>query len=57
MTTLHSPRPTWRTSRYSGNQGGTCVQVAAVWRTSSHSANQGGECVQVAVIRPGGRSR
>ncbi|WP_433175348.1 DUF397 domain-containing protein [Actinoallomurus sp. CA-150999] len=57
MTTLHSPGPPWRTSSYSADQGGTCVQVAAVWRTSSHSANQGGECVQVAVIRAGGRSR
>ncbi|WP_460338509.1 DUF397 domain-containing protein [Actinoallomurus acanthiterrae] len=51
MTTLHSPRPSWRTSSYSGNQGGECVQVAAVWRTSSRSGNQGGTCVQVAVVR------
>ncbi|WP_406567758.1 DUF397 domain-containing protein [Actinoallomurus soli] len=28
---------TWRTSSYSGNQGGTCVQVAALWSTSRYS--------------------
>ncbi|MEV5704264.1 DUF397 domain-containing protein [Actinoallomurus sp. NPDC052274] len=53
MTTSYSPKPSWRTSSYSADQGGTCVQVAAVWRTSSHSGEQGGECVQVAVVRPG----
>jgi Domain of unknown function (DUF397) len=39
-------RAAWRKSSYSNN-GGSCVEVAAVWRTSSHSGN-GGSCVEVA---------
>src|SRR5258708_7820207 len=39
-------RAAWRKSSYSNN-GGSCVEVAAVWRTSSHSGN-GGDCVEVA---------
>jgi hypothetical protein len=39
-------RAAWRKSTYSNN-GGDCVEVAAVWRTSSHSGNAG-SCVEVA---------
>ncbi|WP_345359902.1 DUF397 domain-containing protein [Actinoallomurus liliacearum] len=53
MTIVSLSKASWRTSSHSANQGGTCVQVAALWRTSSHSGNQGGECVEVAVVRPG----
>jgi hypothetical protein len=41
-------RATWRKSSYSGQNGGDCVEVAALWRTSSHSGNNGGQCVEVA---------
>ncbi|MCO5993978.1 DUF397 domain-containing protein [Actinoallomurus rhizosphaericola] len=53
MTTFYPPDPSWRTSSYSADQGGTCVQVTALWRTSSHSGSQGGECVQVAALSSG----
>jgi hypothetical protein len=43
---LDLSRAAWRTSTYSNN-GGACVEVAAVWRKSTHS-NNGGECVEVA---------
>ena len=46
---LDLSRAAWRTSTYSNN-GGECVEVAAVWRTSTYS-NNGGNCVEVA--RPG----
>jgi hypothetical protein len=39
-------RAAWRKSTYSNN-GGSCVEVAAVWRASTHS-NNGGDCVEVA---------
>jgi hypothetical protein len=43
--------PTWRTSSYTGNGGGNCVEVGSIpWRTSSYSANGGGECVEAAHI-------
>ncbi|MGW7005753.1 DUF397 domain-containing protein [Streptomyces sp. NPDC054933] len=56
---MHTPRPElsgaiWRTSSYSDNQGGECVEVAeafpgsATWRKSKHSNNTGGDCVEVA---------
>ena len=38
----------WRTSTYSGGNGGQCVEVAnAPWRTSSYSGANGGQCVEV----------
>jgi hypothetical protein len=37
----------WRKSSYSGNGGGTCVEVS-VWRKSSYTGNGGGNCVEVA---------
>jgi Domain of unknown function (DUF397) len=43
---LDLSRAEWRTSTHSNN-GGQCIEVAAVWRTSSHS-NNGGNCVEVA---------
>ena len=39
---------TWRKSRYSGNDGGQCVEVAT-WRKSSHSSVDADQCVEVAV--------
>jgi hypothetical protein len=41
----------WRKSSHSGNQGGDCVEVAAMWHKSSHSGEQGGTCVEVAAMR------
>ncbi|MFE9447954.1 DUF397 domain-containing protein [Streptomyces sp. NPDC006739] len=42
----------WRKSSYSGDQGGQCVECAALgglaWRKSSYSSDQGGECVEIA---------
>lgn len=38
----------WRTSSYSGSDGGECVEVAAQWRKSSYSGSEGGDCVEVA---------
>jgi hypothetical protein len=38
----------WRTSSYSADNGGACVEVAAAWRKSSYSADNGGNCVEVA---------
>jgi hypothetical protein len=41
--------PTWRTSSYTGNGGGNCVEVGSIpWRKSSYSANGGGDCVEAA---------
>jgi hypothetical protein len=37
---------TWRTSTYSGGNGGDCVEVGT-WRTSTHSGGNGGNCVEV----------
>jgi Domain of unknown function (DUF397) len=52
MTTRHLDlsRAGWRKSTYSNN-GGACVEVAAVWRKSTYS-NNGGNCVEVALGRP-----
>jgi Domain of unknown function (DUF397) len=44
---------TWRKSSYSGDNGGNCVEVAAVWRKSSYSGDNGGDCVEVARSVPG----
>lgn len=41
-----TPRAYWRKSTRSNN-GGNCVEVAAVWRKSTRSGN-GGDCVEVA---------
>ncbi len=38
---------TWRKARYSGDNGGGCVEVGA-WRKSSYSGGNGGECIEVA---------
>jgi len=38
----------WRKSRYSGQNGGQCVEIASVWRKSSYSGNNGGDCVEIA---------
>ena len=43
---LDLSRAAWRKSTHSNN-GGSCVEVAAVWRKSSYSGN-GGDCVEVA---------
>jgi hypothetical protein len=43
----------WRTSSFSGNNGGSCVEVAPVWRTSSFSGGNGGSCVEVATLPAG----
>lgn len=47
----------WRKSRRSGENGGECVEVAAVflgndahWRKSRRSSENGGECVEVAAL-------
>jgi hypothetical protein len=43
-------RATWRKSSFSGNNGGACIEIAAVpdWRKSSFSGNNGGDCVEIA---------
>ncbi|MFD9983160.1 DUF397 domain-containing protein [Streptomyces massasporeus] len=42
----------WRKSSYSSDQGGNCVECAAIgtlpWRKSAHSGDQGGDCVEIA---------
>ncbi|MEU0738811.1 DUF397 domain-containing protein [Streptomyces sp. NPDC006134] len=38
----------WFKSRYSGSEGGACLEVAYVWRKSSYSGSEGGNCVEVA---------
>ncbi|HEX4831341.1 MAG TPA: DUF397 domain-containing protein [Trebonia sp.] len=41
--------PAWRKSSYSGNGGGSCVEVGSLpWRKSSYSSNGGGSCVEAA---------
>jgi hypothetical protein len=43
--------PRWRTSSYSNNGGGTCVEVGAIpWRKSTYSNNGGGDCVEAGHI-------
>ncbi|AXK34190.1 DUF397 domain-containing protein [Streptomyces armeniacus] len=48
------PTTMWRKSSYSGDDGGSCVECAALgaaaWRKSSHSSDTGGECVEVAAL-------
>jgi hypothetical protein len=43
-------RVRWRTSSYSGDNGGTCVEVG-VWRKASYSGGNGGTCVEVTATR------
>ena len=42
----------WRKSSYSSDQGGNCVECAAIgmlaWRKSSYSSDQGGTCLELA---------
>jgi hypothetical protein len=38
---------TWRTSTFSGANGGECIEVG-VWRKATHSGADGGDCVEVA---------
>ncbi|MFF4346400.1 DUF397 domain-containing protein [Streptomyces sp. NPDC001530] len=42
----------WRKSSYSSDQGGECIECAALgplaWRKSSYSSDQGGSCVEIA---------
>ncbi|MBL1097001.1 DUF397 domain-containing protein [Streptomyces coffeae] len=44
----------WRKSSYSGDDGGECVECAALggatWRKSSYSGHDGGDCIEVAEI-------
>lgn len=40
----------WRTSSYSTDNGGNCVEVA--WRKSSYSNGNGGACVEAASTGP-----
>ena len=46
-------RLNWRTSSFSADNGGSCVEAAlipagAAWRTSTFSGENGGSCVEVA---------
>jgi hypothetical protein len=43
-------RAVWRTSSYSGGNGGECVEAATVWRKSSYSGGNGGQCVEAAAM-------
>ncbi|MFD7610466.1 DUF397 domain-containing protein [Streptomyces sp. NPDC059828] len=38
----------WFKSSYSGQEGGTCIEVAYDWRKSSYSSGEGGNCLEVA---------
>jgi Domain of unknown function (DUF397) len=38
----------WRKSSYSGEEGGACIEVAALWRKSSYSGQEAETCVEVA---------
>jgi Domain of unknown function (DUF397) len=42
---------TWRTSSYSGGNGGDCVEVGT-WRKSTYSGSNGGDCVEVGGAAP-----
>jgi hypothetical protein len=43
---------TWRTSTYSADNGGDCVEVGVTWRTATYSGDNGGACVEVGVDGP-----
>ncbi|WP_327353232.1 DUF397 domain-containing protein [Streptomyces sp. NBC_01304] len=38
----------WFKSSYSGDEGGSCVEVAYDWHKSSYSSSEGGSCVEIA---------
>ncbi|MET9558144.1 DUF397 domain-containing protein [Streptomyces sp. NPDC006645] len=38
----------WFKSKYSGSEGGNCLEVAYDWHKSSYSGSEGGACVEVA---------
>ncbi|MDI2126021.1 DUF397 domain-containing protein [Yinghuangia seranimata] len=40
----------WVKSSHSGDEGGTCVEIA--WAKSTHSGDEGGHCVEVAASAP-----
>lgn len=40
----------WRKSSHSADNGGNCVEIAAVWRKAGRSADNGGDCVEVASL-------
>jgi hypothetical protein len=43
--------PGWRKSSYSGNGGGSCIEVGTVpWRKSSYSGNGGAACIEVGAV-------
>jgi hypothetical protein len=44
---MDSEKVTWRKARYSGDNGGGCVEVG-LWRKATHSGDNGGNCVEVA---------
>ncbi|MGW6642950.1 DUF397 domain-containing protein [Streptomyces iakyrus] len=53
MASIAIPAGTqWLKSSYSGDQGGNCVECAAIgtlaWRKSTYSGDQGGQCLEVA---------
>ncbi|MEV6147614.1 DUF397 domain-containing protein [Streptomyces sp. NPDC051992] len=45
---MNSEQLRWFKSSYSGDEGGTCVEVAYNWRKSNHSGDEGGNCIEVA---------
>ncbi|RLU99266.1 DUF397 domain-containing protein [Streptomyces griseocarneus] len=45
-TSPNSPHIAWSKSSYSGNGGGTCVEIARTFTASSYSGNGGANCVQ-----------
>lgn len=45
--------PGWREASYSGNGGGSCVEVTYSWHKSARSNGNGGNCVEVARNLPG----
>ncbi|MEV8104135.1 MULTISPECIES: DUF397 domain-containing protein [unclassified Streptomyces] len=45
---MNSEQLRWFKSSYSGDEGGTCVEVAYNWRKSNHSSGEGGNCIEVA---------
>jgi len=45
-----SALPSWRKSSYSGDNGGSCLEVCdaySPWRKASYSGNSGGSCVEI----------
>ncbi|MET9290502.1 DUF397 domain-containing protein [Streptomyces sp. NPDC003077] len=50
--TLDLSAVTWRSSSYSNQEGGACVEIAdpsaVAWRKSTYSNNDGGMCIEIA---------